>query len=202
LPPIEGERKLRSAAVERIGPDSSLSSIGVHRPSAAGNPASSEAGIASLEVRSLAPLGRLAEIVSREVRLFKRSADDLVEVVLTPDARTQISLRLQWREGQVEVMARCDQGDHQALNSHWPQLQAALAGQGVRLSHLAERVHSGLTSFFSNPDFAGSRRDDRGESQRSHAGPSPMTGAKEVKPAAATAIRHGARLRGLLESWA
>jgi hypothetical protein len=118
------------------------------------------------ELRPLAPLGRISDILSREVRLFKRAADDLVEVVLTPDARTQISLRLQWRDGQVVAQARCDLGDYRSLNTQWPQLQAALADQGVRLSHLSERAPSGFTDFFNHPSFAQSQGGEEGSGQR------------------------------------
>jgi hypothetical protein len=109
---------------------------------------------------------RIGEIISREVRMFKRGGDDLMEVVLTPDARTQISLKLQWRDGQVEVQARCDMGNYHSLNGDWPQLQAALAGHGVRLSHLSERVQTGFTEFFNNSGFSQQRGGGRQESSQ------------------------------------
>jgi hypothetical protein len=87
-------------------------------------------------------------------------------VVLTPDARTQISLKLQWRDGQVEVQARCDMGNYHSLNGDWPQLQAALAGHGVRLSHLSERVQTGFTEFFNNSGFSQQRGGGRQESSQ------------------------------------
>jgi hypothetical protein len=112
-------------------------------------------GTGNLE--SVAPatgtMARVTEVISREVRMFKRGGDDLVEVVLTPDTKTQISLRLQWRDGQVEVQARCDLGDYQSLNTQWTQLQTSLAGHGVRLSHLSERATTGFTEFFNYSSF-------------------------------------------------
>lgn len=99
-------------------------------------------------------MARVSEVVSREVRMFKRGGDDLIDVILTPDIKTQISLRLQWRDGQVAVQARCDLGDYQMLQAHWPLLQSALADHGVRLSHLTQRIPSGFTEFFHNPNFA------------------------------------------------
>jgi hypothetical protein len=145
-------------------------------------------------------LGRIGELVTREVRMFKRSADDLVEVVLTPDAKTQISLRLQWREGQVEVQARCDFGDHHVLNVQWPQLQAALAGQGVRLSHLGERVQAGLTDLFNNSSFAQSHGGERRPADSSPALETPARPA--VNRPAHTTPRSAIRANRLLESWA
>lgn len=155
----------------------------------------------AVEARPLAPMGRISDIISREVRLFKRAADDLVEVVLTPDAKTQISLRLQWREGQVEAQARCDFGDFKALNLQWPQLQAALAAHGVRLSHLAERVQSGFTDFFNNPSFGsgGSGLGSRGDSSPQTPDPKPET---VNRPANLPAVRKFNRANPLLESWA
>jgi len=99
-------------------------------------------------------MARVSEVISREVRMFKRGGDDMIDVILTPDIKTQISLRLQWRDGQVAVQARCDLGDYQMLQTHWPLLQSALADHGVRLSHLTQRIPSGFTEFFHNPTFA------------------------------------------------
>ena len=86
--------------------------------------------------------------------MFRRTADDQMDVVLTPDAKTQISLRLQWRDGQVEVLARCEMGDHHALSLQWPQLQSSLEQQGVRLSDLAQRASTGYTAFFNSSSFS------------------------------------------------
>lgn len=152
-----------------------------------------------LDVREASPAARLGEVISREVRMFKRGGDDMVEVVLTPDSKTQISLKLQWRDGQVEVQARCDLGDHRLLNTQWSQLQASFAAHGVRLSHLSERAHTGFTEFFGNAGFSQQRG---GERQ-----PAPQQSAidvmKPVVPTAKTgAARSVIRSSNRLESWA
>lgn len=153
----------------------------------------------SLFVRSNSPMNRISEVISREIRMFKRGGDDLVEVVLTPDTKTQISLRLQWRDGQVEVQARCDLGNYQSLNTEWPQLQQSLANHGVRLSHLSERVPTGFTEFFNNPSFAQQHR--REESSQSHAGAADAIPALPTpgKPSATPIVRRGG---GRFDSWA
>ncbi len=152
-----------------------------------------------LDVRDASPSARLGEVISREVRMFKRGGDDLVEVVLTPDAKTQISLKLQWRDGQVEVQARCDMGDHRLLNTQWSQLQASFAAHGVRLSHLSERAHTGFTEFFSNSGFSQQRGDERQPAQ-------PPSAIDVMKPAVPTvktgATRSVVRSSNRLESWA
>jgi hypothetical protein len=117
-----------------------------------------------------APLARVTEIILREVQMFKHAGDDLVEVVLTPDVKTQITLRLQWREGQMEALAQCDLGDYPALSAHWPQLQAKLAGHGVRLTPLTQRVPTGFTDYFNNPNFAPPHLGDRGGSGQTEPG--------------------------------
>jgi hypothetical protein len=151
----------------------------------------------SLDVRSTSVVARISEVITREVRMFKRSGDDSVEVVLTPDSRTQISLRLQWREGQVEVQARCDFGDHQMLNQQWSQLQTAMAQHGVRLSHLSERASTGFSEFFNHPNFSHRQGGDRRSS----------TGSNEPESLVPQSTRSGAVKAGirssrLLESWA
>jgi flagellar hook-length control protein FliK len=122
----------------------------------------------SAPVGPLTPMARISEIISREVQMFKRAGDDLVEVVLTPDAKTQISLRLRWRDGQMEAQARCDLGDYRALNLQWPQLQAKLAEHGVRLAHLSERVQTGYTDYFKNLNFARPHGGDRRSSDETN----------------------------------
>lgn len=154
----------------------------------------------SLEVRATSPLARVSELISREVRMFKRGGDDLVEVVLTPDAKTQISLRLQWREGQVEVQARCDFGNYSSLNSEWSQLQTSLANHGVRLSHLSERTTTGFTEFFSNPNFT----QHQGRDRQSDA---PVGRSESFSPVATPAVKPGGtvpapRTNRLFDSWA
>jgi hypothetical protein len=157
----------------------------------------------STELRPLAPMVRIADIITREVRMFKRAADDLVEVVLTPDAKTQISLRLQWRDGQVEAQARCDFGDYKALNTQWPQLQATLASQGVRLSHLSERPQSGFTDFFNHSAFGGGNREPASRRDAEAAAHAVTSLPRFSGPAPdAPAMRRGNRNNPLLESWA
>jgi len=123
-------------------------------------PGSARSMVASFHNVPVAPrvlpqhtMARLGEVIAREVRMFKRGGDDLIDVVLTPDIKTHISLQLQWRDGQVAVQARCDCGDHQGLVALWPQLQAQLANYEVRLSDLTGRPSTGFTEFFRNPNI-------------------------------------------------
>ena len=195
LPTLPGEA--RSGALGAVSSAEAINQIGKLTPA----PAHTEvAGTEKqLDVRATSPLLRVSELISREVRMFKRGGDDLVEVVLTPDAKTQISLRLQWREGQVEVQARCDLGDYQSLNTQWPQLQASLANHGVRLSHLSERVPTGFTEFFSNPGFS---QQKGGERQAAHSGGPEPTTHSMGSPAKAAPVQPGVRGNRRLESWA
>lgn len=112
-------------------------------PSPAQTPRSLEAGNSTYQT-----MLRLSEVIAREIRMFKRGGDDATEVILTPNLQTQISLRLQWREGQVVVQAWCDRGEPQSLALHWPQLQAHLADYHVRLADLINRTATGYTEFF------------------------------------------------------
>lgn len=97
---------------------------------------------------------RIGEVIAREVRLFKRGGDDLAEVILTPDIQTQLTLRLQWHDGQVTAQAGCERGDYPSLTAFWPQLQTQLAQYGVRLAPLTRPTPTGVTEFFSRADFS------------------------------------------------
>ncbi len=175
--------------------------IDIHRATGRGNNTTDNfAAGESSETRGASPVARIGEVISREVRMFKRGGDDLVEVILTPDTKTQISLKLQWRDGQVEVQARCDMGDHRSLNSEWSQLQASLAAHGVRLSHLSERVQTGFTEFFSNSGFSKPQGGERQSSAQQSAADalSPTV----VQPAKSGGAKPAIRANHLLESWA
>ena len=154
------------------------------------------------EVKAAAPIVRVNELVSREVRMFRRGGDDLVEVVLTPDVKTQLSLRLQWRDGQVEVQARCDFGDYRSLNTQWAQLQTSMAAQGVRLSHLSERVPTGLTDFFNNPAFSQQQQSGQQQTRNSEASDSGPTIKATPTPNPVTSRPARVRGSGLFDSWA
>lgn len=165
-------------------------------------PVRSDIGAASEtnEVKSVSPLPRVSELISREVRMFKRAGDDLVEVVLTPDTKTQISLRLQWREGQVEVQARCDFGDYSSLNTQWAQLQTTMANHGVRLSHLSERTTTGFTEFFNNPHFARQQEPERQpDAPLGRPESRPTVSVPPVRPGVSAVPRRSNRL---FDSWA
>lgn len=199
---VSAMKNLPSEIQRRVTGDvSSLDALNLAARSPGGPARSSSSEVNEVRNADAAsPAVRIGEVISREVRMFKRGGDDLVEVVLTPDSKTQISLKLQWRDGQVEVQARCDMGNYQSLNSHWPGLQSALATHGVRLSHLAERVHTGFTEFFNNSGFS-QQRDNGQQSTPQPTAPDITLPAvmQPVKPAAAKPV---ARPNGRLESWA
>jgi len=145
------------------------------------------------------PVARINEIILREARMFRRTGDDLVEVVLTPDAKTQIALRLHWRDGQMEALARCDLGDYQTLNAQWPQLQAALAEHDVRLAPLSERIRTGFTDYFNDPNFARPHRGDR-RSPDGKSNPGTTVAAPPQKSPGLVSFRNEDSRRRLLES--
>lgn len=146
----------------------------------------------------LSPMGRMAEVLTREVWMFKQTANDTVEVVLTPDQHTQISLRLQWRDGAVEAEARCQQGDFDAFRAQWPALQEALAHQGVRLAALTP-TH--LVGWFGSSGFGQSANGGSPHHETPVAAtelPPIMIPGKSV----ATPLRAPHSAHRLLESWA
>ncbi|MCI0535278.1 MAG: hypothetical protein L0Z50_08620 [Verrucomicrobiales bacterium] len=85
---------------------------------------------------SSSPVRQLTEMILTEVQTFRQTGSDRVEVILRPDAGTEISLEFRLRNGEVEACARCRQGDFQTLTAQWPQLQQTLSQQGIRLTEL------------------------------------------------------------------
>ena len=83
-------------------------------------------------------LETLSGQIRGEVALLHQFTPDKLDVVLHPDANTQISLRLSLSGGDVQGVARCERGDYNLLNTHWDQLQRSLEQQGVHMAPLRE----------------------------------------------------------------
>jgi hypothetical protein len=78
----------------------------------------------------------VAEAIRTHVQLLKSSGQEKLEVVLRPDAQTELRLHVEKVNGQVLVQARCDRGDIARLESNWSAIQQTLANQGVRVEAL------------------------------------------------------------------
>jgi len=97
--------------------------------------------------------------ISKQAVALKHFNADSMAVVLKPDSETAIFLHLQLQNGQVEVHARFERGDYQALQAGWAQLRESLASQGIRLSPL----HNSLSNDSTN---AGQSSDNLGYGKR------------------------------------
>lgn len=84
---------------------------------------------ASMEER----VRRLEALVSREVVRFRWNGLETVSVLIRPDERTEVTVHLRQRDGQLEASLGMDRGDAARFGAHWRQLQDALAEQNVRL---------------------------------------------------------------------
>ena len=78
----------------------------------------------------------VAEAIRTHVQLLKSSGQEKLEVVLRPDANTELRLHVEKVNGQVLVQARCDRGDIVRLEANWSAIQQTLANQGVRVEAL------------------------------------------------------------------
>jgi hypothetical protein len=96
--------------------------------------------IATADWPQAAPAARLFAPILCEVAIMRRLRPDSLAVVLRPDPQTEIFLRLTAHRGLIEVSAQCERGDFEVLNLLWPQLQARLRLQGVKLLDLSQWV--------------------------------------------------------------
>lgn len=92
-----------------------------------------------------APAGDKTSQVEKLTGLFTGKSIELKQAsavqmtaVLRPDAHTELHVQVRLEPTGVEIYARCDQGDAQALGAQWDQIQQALAPQGIRLANLNE----------------------------------------------------------------
>jgi|GEM_PF-1321936 len=81
---------------------------------------------------------KLTSSISNEITILRQIRPDKLDVVLRPDADTQISLQLSYSNGRIEGQARCERGDFVMLNSHWGELQQTFDQQGIRLFPLRD----------------------------------------------------------------
>ena len=146
--------------------------------------------------------------VLRHVAELRLTGARGLDVVLQPDAGTQLTLRLtRGAEGEVTLRASCAQGDATLLAAHWGEVRQSLAQQGVRVEPL-EFASRGGSTFEPQTGNGGPSPDGQSSSQR-HGQPWPETlddlplvGSITESPARRGVQRQpGGRTR-LLESWA
>jgi hypothetical protein len=79
---------------------------------------------------------RTANEIGGHVQLLRVSGQEKLEVVLRPDAGTELHLHITKVDGLIQVRARCDKGDFTMLEANWTLVQSSLAAQGIRVEQL------------------------------------------------------------------
>ena len=93
----------------------------------------------------------LVDSINEHIQFLRAGADDSLEVSLSPDAETELFLRIEKVAGEILVQVRLDRGNFAELEFQWPHLQQMLAGQGIKVEDLA--TSSGTASQnHSNPE--------------------------------------------------
>ena len=105
-------------------------------------PADSVAASAVVDAR-INSLERTQNLVMVSAVRLSDSGNNSMQVVIKPDAGTQLSLELRQQGGKVEVQAALQQGDFNHLNQQWPDLQQRLEERGIRLAPLTDEGASG-----------------------------------------------------------
>ncbi|MGZ8921310.1 MAG: hypothetical protein ACXW3L_10020, partial [Limisphaerales bacterium] len=83
----------------------------------------------------------IAQAIRTHVQFLKSSGQEKLDVVLRPDANTELRLHVEKVNGQILVQARCDRGDFARLDANWNAIQQTLANQGVRVESLQHGAH-------------------------------------------------------------
>ena len=98
-----------------------------------------------------------AELLVEHVATMKQLDASHMEIVLRPDAKTEIRLQLRLAGAETTVSAQLERGNQANLAPHWNQLQQALAHHGIRLGGLnePERTPSQTTGDFHSPTGQG-----------------------------------------------
>ncbi len=143
---------------------------------------------------------QIVPVIFHEVALLRQMKGSSMVVMLKPDAETQLMVRLDYQDGQLEASARCERGDYTALQSHWPDLRRALESQGVRLMDLENAPDAGA----SHRQGAGDSSRNPGEFSRSNDESDSVSVPSRAQKAVANPqpLPHLAGAYRLLESWA
>ena len=88
-------------------------------------------------------LERTQDMVTLNATRLSDSGNNSMQVVIKPDAGTQLSLELRQQGGKVEVQAVLQQGDFNHLSQQWPDLQQRLNQKGIELAPLGGDATSG-----------------------------------------------------------
>jgi len=91
-------------------------------------------------------LERTQEMMTVNATRLSDSGNSSMQVVIKPDAGTQLSLELRQQGGSVHVQAILQQGDFGHLNQQWPDLQQRLGQRGIQLAPLTDEAGSGNSS--------------------------------------------------------
>jgi hypothetical protein len=157
---------------------------------------------ALIEVPKAEPAARLFHHIIDEVAIVRRLQPDSLAVVVKPDSKTEIFVRLELKDGRLEASARCDRGDFQLLNTHWSDLRRCLQQQGVRLQDLQQRPQQ--ISYDSGASLANSFHQNRQKFEPREVAeniPLPFTSPKSVSGRTST-TKSSVNTKRLLESWA
>jgi hypothetical protein len=104
--------------------------------------------LAADDLRSQA-LERTHDLVVLHALRLSDVGNGSLQVVIKPDAGTQLSLELRQRDGGIEAQANLQQGDFAHLNQRWPELQQQLEQRGIKLGALTgENNFDGGNGFF------------------------------------------------------
>ncbi|HEY5234482.1 MAG TPA: hypothetical protein VIK35_13210 [Verrucomicrobiae bacterium] len=99
------------------------------------DPAGSIVSAAAVDFRSRTLKRTQDMIVLQTTRLINAGSGSL-QVVVKPDAGTQLSLELRQHGDSVEAQAILQRGNFEHLNQQWPALQQQLEQRGIRLAPL------------------------------------------------------------------
>jgi hypothetical protein len=101
-------------------------------------------------------LDRTHDLLALHATRLVGANSDSLQVVIKPDAGTQLSLELRQRGSGIEAQAVLQKGDLENLKQHWPELQQRLEQRGIKLAPLTSdgnsMTWSGNQNFRNQPE--------------------------------------------------
>ena len=146
-------------------------------------------------------LETLQSQISSQVKSMLQASVGGLDVILKPDPRTEIKLRLVRRGDRLEASAQCSSRDYDSLNSGWTTLQAGLATQGITLQPLTEAPAGSMNTEKSTTGNS-DQSDPKGQNSPSRVFETSESAPSPARPGLPSTHQVRPRTSRLLESWA
>lgn len=138
LPAHEGSASAVSPRTEPLATAAAVNSATAGSDATVSAASAGSGAVTALNTPRDLTLERTQDMVTVNATRLTDSGNNSMQVVIKPDAGTQLSLELRQQGANVQVQAVLQHGDFNQLNQQWPELQQRLEQSGIHLASLTD----------------------------------------------------------------